>query len=141
MADFGRGIKAGIVAGIIEGIIAVIIIATSFDIIYSEILNTVPPGFTLETYRELLYWSSLVGAVFGGIIGGLIVGVIFAILYDHLPGKTSIHKGILMGLILWGISVVLSFGRILLYSLVLNAVLDIVLFGFLLGVLWDRFGE
>jgi len=70
MADFGRGVKAGVIAGIVEGIIVAIIIAISFDILYSEILNAVPPGITLEAYKELLYWSTIIGAVFGGIIGG-----------------------------------------------------------------------
>ncbi|MGQ4914135.1 MAG: hypothetical protein ACP6IU_05225 [Candidatus Asgardarchaeia archaeon] len=62
-------------------------------------------------------------------------------MYDNLPGKTSVHKGIIMGLILWGISVALSFGRIVLYSVILDLVLDVVLFGYLLGALWNRFGE
>lgn len=138
MAEYGRGIKAGIVAGIIYGIIYLVLVIALADALmpgFWALMGTA--GFTGAAI-SILAGSMIVG----GIIGGIIFGAIYAAVYGSLPG-TSVVKGITLGIVYWLIfGVALSYGYVATYPLytVLGLISSLV-WGALVGILWDKFGK
>jgi hypothetical protein len=150
MADFKRGIKAGVIAGVIYAVVALAltIMLDNPDILYSP-LSSVVTGLGVLSFG-------------GPIVRGIIFGVVFAALYNLLPGTTAILKGVVLSFSLWVLTVVevaymnlswpLHFigipengsyygGTIDLssVSLALINVMSALLFGVLVGFLWNRF--
>jgi MFS family permease len=150
MADFKRGIKAGVIAGAIYAVVALAltIVLDNPDILYSP-LSSVVTGFGVLSFG-------------GPIVRGIIFGAVFAALYNHLPGGSTILKGVVLSFFLWILTVVevayinvswpLHFftipengsyygGTIDLssVSLALINVMSALLFGVLVGFLWNRF--
>lgn len=138
MAEFGRGIKAGIVAGIVYGIINVVLVAGLIEFIY--------PGYWaiagMVGAVGMIIAVFAVGAIIGGIIAGLIFGAIYAAAYNSLPGS-SVVKGIIIAILLWLIfSVALNYGTIATYPiLAVFGLMSSLVWGALVGVLWDKFGK
>jgi hypothetical protein len=90
MADFERGIKAGAITGAIYLAIALGL------------------GYALPQYGGSAFWAAtgLMPLGFGGqLVRGIVFGVVFAALYDFLPGRTAIVKGVLLSLLLWILTV------------------------------------
>ena len=72
----------------------------SQDVIFSESMNQSPKLVAVWTSLEPVPSElSLIPAL---VITPAIFSFFFAILYDSVPGKTRIKKGIAYGLILWG---------------------------------------
>lgn len=140
MSKIMTGIKAGIVAGLIEGIIATGIFAFAFDWLVADLLTKVPPGFSAESYRNLLYVSLVYGSAISGMINGIILGVIFAVIYDYLPTENPIYKAFTMGFLFWVISILLSAGVLSIAWIVIELFLGVIIFGYLLGYFWIKFG-
>jgi len=134
------GVKAGAVAGLIEGIIATGIFAVAFDWLIGSLLTTAPPGLNLEVYKQLLYVSLVYGSAVSGLINGIIMGVIFAVIYDYLPTEEPIFKAFTMGILFWIISLVLATSLLTPIWIGIQFVLGVLIFGYLLGFFWTKFG-
>ncbi len=134
------GVKAGALAGLIQGVIATGIFAATFDWLISSLITTVPPGLDLETYKQLLYFSLVYGSAVSGLINGIIMGVIFAIIYDYLPTEKPIYKAFTMGILFWIISLALVAGILAPIWIGIQFVLGVIIFGYLLGYFWTKFG-
>ena len=140
MAEIMRGVKAGAVAGFIEGVISAIVYAAMFQILFGDIINNPPPPLTSEVYSQILYASVVYMAPIGGIISGIIVGAIFALVYSYLPTDNPIVKSVVLGVIFWLIGIVTSMGLVNITYFVINFVLGVIVFGYLLGFFWIKFG-
>ena len=163
MADFGRGIKAGVAVAGIYIVISLIFAAIGDkfpyfwfhgqDFILAAGLR-IPPGLTNPSF--LIPW------LFGCVFRGVLLGAIFTALYDHLPSVRSVVKGVVLLAFLWIVAVAqivytragwpwhangLDFfgstasGTISLSSvgLALAGIISALVFGALIGFLWDRF--
>ena len=151
MADFGRGIKAGIVSGIIYGIVSVILGIITAVIYWETILGNYA-GITVSTADMMGVIGFLIpilaiSAIIGGIIFGIIFGLIYAAIYNSLPGSSSVMKAIVLSLIGWLIlSLGMGYGNLAvdtMYYVVNNVIFGLIgwiIWGYLLGVLWDKFG-
>jgi hypothetical protein len=138
-----RGVKSGAVAGMVSGIISAILTAAlTFALLASFFGLGLAIGFDLAAIAI----SSAVYAVVGGIIGGVIFGAIFAFLYNKIPGTTTRSKAIVLALGYWFIvSVLFSLGDLFIGGLWYGAVVGVglltsLIFGFVLSMMWDRFG-
>jgi len=159
LADFGRGIKAGAAVAGVYLIVSVILELTGFSYQF-PVITAAGLGISLELTDPLL----LTGSIFGRIIQGIIFGAIFAALYDYLPGTTSVRKALVFSSLLWVLvaveliytipgwpayedqavwSVVLSVAGVNVtlpsVSDVLAGIISALVFGGLIGFLWDRF--
>jgi F0F1-type ATP synthase assembly protein I len=160
LADFGRGIKAGAAAGAIYLIISVILELTGFSFQFSSITTAAGFGISLESTDPSLLTLSILSRI----VQAIIFGAIFAALYDYLPGTTSVKKGVVFSSFLWVLvaieliytipgwptygdqtvwSVVLSVAgvQVTLPSIrsALACIISALVFGMLVGFLWDRF--
>ena len=154
MADFGRGIKAGIISGIIYGIIigifSAIVSFIMWDTIsaaYDDVISGFGFGGLIEFTLEGQIINGFIGGIIYGIIFGLIFGLIYAAVYNSLPGSTSIMKGIVLMLIVWLIlSVGLGYLSIDLFGTtyyivsLITGLIGSIIWGFLLGKFWDKYG-
>lgn len=155
MAEFGRGAKAGVIAGIIYGIIAAILSLIIIVVMWETILDVASKasGVTISAVDMggLIGFMApfiFIGAIIGGIIFGLIFGLIYAAIYRSLPGSTSIMKAIVLSFIAWlifslglGYSSIATYGTS--YYIASNVVVGLVswiIWGALMGIMWDRFG-
>lgn len=155
MADFGRGIKAGIVTGIVYVVIYIVVglILTAMDreLLYLgdliDAAGLTPAGSPVYPFM----FSSL-----NNVVRGTIFGAVFAALYSFLPGTVSIVKGVVLSSFLWIVTVIeVTYtmpgwsgargthygGTVVLssLSLILIGIMSALLFGALIGLLWDRF--
>ena len=144
MKDFGRGVKAGACAGIIYGIISPIflLISGGYNYLYST-----PSGNFLIMIWVFSTLLTLLYSIIYGIICGIIFGLIYAAVYDKIPGTSSTVKGIILSLLFW---LIFSFfilwfvfspiGRSTIFSnTIITSLLVYLVFGFLVGMFWDRF--
>ncbi len=76
---------------------------------------------------------------------GLILGIIFAYVYNKIPDKNAIIKGEIFGAILWLIfSVVVGLYNAMIFGLtyymvsVALGIIPLIVFGYLLGVLYNK---
>jgi hypothetical protein len=150
VADFGRGIKAGVITGAIYVAISLILAFALADYQYLY-----PSGFWEATGLGIF-------ALVGQIVRGVVFGAVFAALYDFLPGATAIVKGTVLSFFFWILTVIKVtytnlgwawqsasiFGNGTYYggtinlssvSLALISVMSALLFGVLIGFLWNRF--
>jgi len=97
MADFGRGIKAGAAAAGIYLTISVILELTGLTYQFPVIIAAAGLGISLELSAPLV----VAGSTVGRIVQGVIFGAVFAALYGHLPGATSVRKGVVFSAFLW----------------------------------------
>jgi len=85
-----------------------------------------------------------------GIIFGIIYGLAFAGMYEKLPGKRSSMKGTISGVVAWiifgliaratgGKVVILGDPLFLFLTFLIVGFIAAILFGALLGFLWDKF--
>jgi hypothetical protein len=138
-----RGVKSGAVAGIVSGIISAILTAALWFGLFATFFGL---GLAFGFDIAALAISSAVYAVVGGIIGGVIFGAIFAFLYNKIPGATTRNKAIILALAYWFIvSVLFSLGDLFIGGLWYGAVVGVglltsLIFGFVLSMMWDRFG-
>jgi len=164
MADFGRGIKAGAAAAGIYITVSVILELTGFSYQF-PVITAAGLGISLELSAPLF----VAGSTVGRIVQGVIFGAVFAALYGHLPGTTSVRKGVVFSAFLWILlavelvytglpaireyaategfetlwSVALSVAGVRvslpLISDVLAGIVSALALGALTGLLWDRF--
>ena len=137
MADLVRGIKAGAIAGVVYGAISGVVGPL---LIYS--MQESMYGYSSSMPLYLIF--SIPWAIIWGAVLGLIIGLIYAALYAKIPGSSSIVKAMTVILLLWLIFSV-GFGYITssysrYYEMnMISGLITYVIFGFLLGMFWDRF--
>ena len=87
-----------------------------------------------------MYKRQVYGSAVSGLINGIIMGVIFAIIYDYLPTEEPIFKAFTMGILFWIISLILVAGILTPIWIGIQFVLGVIIFGYLLGYFWTKFG-
>lgn len=152
MAQYGRGAKAGLLAGLISGVISGVFLYLELQSFKGQIITTIhnalPAGSTLDASALANFAILLVPVImiFGGLIGGLILGLIFAAVEDKYMKKQSLPmRGLIFGLILFVIDVALNLGSVNYGSGALVSGLGIslvgaLIFGYLLGLFFQKFG-
>jgi hypothetical protein len=155
IADFKRGIIAGIITGIIYVAISATLAAIDPEFLY--ITDVYAAGLTPFMFAVD---SFVITALFNHVVRGIIFGAVFAALYDFLPGAAAVKKGVALALFLWVTTVVEAIyrspgwptddtiiGGIYYYggtislsslSLALAGIISTLVFGTLIGLLWDR---
>jgi hypothetical protein len=158
MADFRRGIKAGVAVAAVYLIVAVILAVIGNQFWY--LLNFIDAA-GLGIHLESMYPSIVILSIWSCMFRGIVFGVVFAALYNHLPGVTSIVKGVVLSLFLWVLAVIQVIyttpgwawhadgfsgsgtyysGMISLSSvgLALAGIISALAFGTLVGAIWNR---
>ena len=157
MADFRRGIKAGAAAAAAYLLSSVIIAAIGRTFWYpSDCIYAAGLGIQLGLTDAV----GIILPILTRIVGGIIFGAVFAALYDYLPGRTTVKKGVMFSAFLWilgavwliyttpgwptsvpqisampGITVRLSSVGLTLISIVFSLA-----FGALVGAIWSKLG-
>jgi hypothetical protein len=103
MADFGRGIKAGAVGAAAFLILAVVFTAPSQ--IFWQLAGVISAA-GLSISLEPAGFSAVAGSIARRVFQGVMFGAIFAALHEHMPGTTSLRKGLVFSGFLWMILLV-----------------------------------
>lgn len=135
MIDYVRGIKASVISGLVSSLISFVLLSLLISKDVMSPISLIPSLSSFAIIEMLLKYS--------------IFGVFFALFYNKLYGKSSIKKALFFSIIAhiayhWGIIFwYISVASILAYSFVqiafIVSLLSIIIFGFLLGILWDKF--
>jgi hypothetical protein len=139
MAKYKRGLIAGAIAGLFSSLLSLVLTA----------------GLYL-----LAYIITALGEMLNCALVGAIIGIIYAHIYDRLPGRTSIKKALVLSIctllvevfcfiIIWMVALNSANSLLLKYIPSSSGILSIfgtllanqIIFGFLLGWLWDKFGS
>src|SRR5207245_4464578 len=107
--------RAGIAAGIISGSIAAIgnfLLAQNYDVIGMTFEGTpLAPTSAIESLAAATIYVLAVDVLLSGVIGGAILGLIFVWVHDRYLRRSSLRtRGIILGLILWILLSLSSFG-------------------------------
>jgi hypothetical protein len=147
------GAKAGVIAGILYGIVLAVLSYVTLVIDKSQIISALTKSlpanspFTAEQLYGIALELGPITAAGEGLIGGLIVGAIYGRVFERIPGKTSVIKGVLVGVVLWSFIGVfgsvgnLQYGAGIYLRGVGVDLLSALLFGVLLGYFFGRFSR
>ena len=148
MGKASTGAKAGLLSGLIYSALSAALAYYSMirlkDFIISIIEASLPPNspITAEQAYRLALMTGPIGAFIFGILLTVIIGTVFGVLYEKVPGSRGVTKGIFIGIALWVISLILnlqSLGMPGLPFTLLTGLIISLLYGALLGTLYDRF--
>ncbi len=163
------GAVAGLIISILAAVIGLALAMTIFydetvGVAMQAIEESGAP-MDMNDFRNMMLVFMVIGSIIGVVITtlfGAIFGLIYAWLYNRLPGKTPIAKGVVVGLGWWIIGTI--FGIVLTMALssimgsmaqeqmavatsstmtTINTIIDLatkILYGYLLGRFWIRFG-
>ena len=122
--DVEKGVKVGIVAGIVNGII--------FSIIYMIL------GIK-EFPIALMSFGYLVTSLIIYVVNGAIFGLIYDFLYDYIPTKTNIKKGIILSIIGWVLVRFMPFRSLMIERplIIVQSLSSFLLLGVLVGMFWN----
>lgn len=144
LMDYLRGGVGGIIAGVLSGILYIVL---SF-VIAAMICRPITFSEMIFISNALLFnlYPLLPSILISGVVGGALFGLFYAATYPHLPGTTSINKGVFLGGVYWFIAaVILGLIRTIPYftiskysTLLLTGLASYLLFGYLLGLTWDK---
>jgi hypothetical protein len=152
MAQYGRGAKAGLLAGLISGVLTGVFLYLELQNLKSQITTTIqnslPANSPIDASALANFAILLVPVVMiiGGLIGGLILGLIFAAVQDKYMKRQSLPvRGLVFGLILFAIDLLLNAGSVnygtsALLSGFTISLIGALIFGYLLGAFFQRFG-
>ena len=106
MARLSRGAKAGSVSGVITGAVQSPIQNFGNNIVHKIIfrLRNLPVTPFIDTVAGIMqpwFLASIFISIIFEAIAGIFFGLIFVALFDKLPGKTPIRKGVMMSIIYW----------------------------------------
>jgi L-cystine uptake protein TcyP (sodium:dicarboxylate symporter family) len=144
MPDWGRGAKAGLLSGavygVLNGLIALDVITVRSAEITAQLRSTLPSGFQIDPARlvEFMKTMAVSGSIISGIIFGTILGLVFSAVYGKIPSKSPEVKGVIAALAFWIIMTVIGGGEV---SFLPFGVMVAIVFGVLLGDLYERFGR
>lgn len=93
--------------GGIEGIIAGLLSGAVYLILSFVAAATVFKPLAFSSFKMLLLSNALLcnvhalipSILISGVVGGALFGFLYVATYQMLPGKTSIHKGLFLGII------------------------------------------
>lgn len=149
-ADLDREVEAGAASGFIVGTSIGIVAIGGFSLFGTEFLiqqqiNTILAFVTTVLFNII---AVILLSVAGMVIGGAL-GMVFAAVYVKFPGKLSILKGIVLGIIFWPLFVFLALLRTPLHeqpflaSLLTSMFLLLmsIFYGALHGVFWKKLAE
>ncbi len=153
MGNTTIGLKAGAIAGIIYGLVlgllSYITVVADKGTIVAVLTKNLPANspFTVQQLYDIVIIFTPAIAATAGIFGGLIIGAIYGRLFESIPGRTSVVKGVLVGALLWVILSVLADLNDLQYGLSVYlgdvgiGLFSAMLFGVLLGYFFGRFAR
>ena len=151
MGRIGTGAKAGVVSGVVYGIISSITTYMTVLFTKEEVISAIRASLPLDspiTAEQLFDFVLVLSPIFVillGLVVGVILGVLYGWGYEKIPGRNSIYKGLVIGVIFWIIFFVLLGLGNLQYGIsyfMVNLTWDLVIslvFGVLLGVFYDKF--
>lgn len=151
MGNTTIGLKAGAIAGIIYGLVlgllSYVTVVADKSAITGVLTKNLPSNspFTVQQLYDIVVIFTPAIAATAGIFGGLIIGAIYGRLFESIPGKTSVIKGVLVGAFLWVLVSVLADLGDLQYGLAVYlgdvgvGLFSAMLFGVLLGYFFGRF--
>jgi len=144
MADAERGLRTGFKLCLF--IFAISMPIGIVSLVFLEDLDEFVEGFWPGGWLTYLGYAALVIFI-QSLLAGVIAGLLFAVFYDRIPGDLSIKKGMVLYMLL---AIFYSVYRYLVISLLggnrsdlglFNLILGFMLallYGALLGYLWDR---
>ncbi|OYT42301.1 MAG: hypothetical protein B6U86_00575 [Candidatus Altiarchaeales archaeon ex4484_43] len=164
------GVVAGLIIGALAAIIGTALAMTIFydetiGVAMQAIEESGAP-MDMNDLRNMVLGFMVIGSIIGAVITalfGAIFGLIYAWLYGRLPGITPIAKGVVVGLGWWIVGTI--FGIVLTMAIssimgpmaqeqmtiatsstmmAIDTIIDLatkILYGYLLGRFWIRFGE
>lgn len=151
MGKAGTGAKAGVVSGVVYGAISAVSTYVTMTMMKEQIMlimeEALPPDLPI-TAEQLYNMTVLLGAIMVVILGvvvGVILGAVYGWAYEKIPGRKSIYKGLIFGVILWIIFNVLlglgnlQYGTIYFISNLAWGLVVSLIFGALLGVFYNKF--
>ena len=150
MGSPSRGAVSGVIAGSAYGVVFAVIgyftLASMKAIIISELTNNAPSNSTL-TPDQLFNSALLIGPVLAVVVGaggGVVLGAIYGWIFEKIPGRGPISKGLVFGVIYWSLfSLVGGLGN-LQYGIgyygaeTATGLVTALLFGWLLGHFYGR---
>jgi hypothetical protein len=145
MADWGRGAKAGLLSGVVYGVlngmIALDVMTVRSAEIIAQLRGTLPSGFPIQPERIMEYMQMMAvpSSIISGIIFGTILGLVFSAVYERIPSKSPEIKGVIAAVVFWLIMTVIGGGGEV--SFLPFGAMAAVIFGVLMGDLYERFGR
>lgn len=151
MTNFYRAVNVGIKAGIIYAITSIIFELILLVFYWRDILTSL--GYDVSTIPETdfmnavgnIFPSFILSQIIGGIIFGILFVLVYATIYKSIPGFTSIKKALLLSLIAWGLLTILPNKELFDTNLeffivgsVLVGLTNSLIFGYFIGIFWDR---
>ncbi len=152
MGQVGVGAKSGLLAGSVWGLMSALgfyaIVQVFPDAWTAQLESRFPPGTFPEEFLAFASNLLIVIPLILGIVVGPILGMIFSAIHDkYLKSRRIEYRGILFSLVLWlvydvldGISS-LAFGLDYYLAGAGLGFLDNLVFGFLMGNLYQRFSR
>lgn len=152
-----QALKAGLAAGVIYGLLVGCSHFTFQAACSTDQINGIAHKILVENLQNVtaqqIYSTQLVVLPIywglGALILGVIFGIVFSFLYRFLPGSNSPSKGLSFSLIVFALGFLLGLPGygisctpeiISFMPLVLSLPISLV-FGYVLGVFYDRFGQ
>jgi len=122
--DVEKGVKAGIGSGIVNGVV--------FSIIYT-ILGIKELPITTVSFGYLI--MSIIFYVFNGVMFGLI----YDFLYDYLPAKSNVKKGVILSTLGWILVRLVPFHSMMIENplIIIESLIPFLFLGLLIGVFWN----
>jgi hypothetical protein len=126
--DVEKGVKAGIASGIVNGIV--------FSIIYM-ILGIKEFPIAIMSFGYFI--MSIIFYVFNGAIFGLI----YDFLYDYVPIKSNIKKGLILSILGWFLLRFIPFQSLMLEkpSIIVESLVSFIFLGVVVGMFWNYFSH
>ena len=145
MPDWGRGAKAGLLSGAVygalNGMIALDVMTVRSAEILAQISGALPSGFPIQPARIMEYMRMMAvpSSIISGIIFGTVLGLVFSAVYRKIPSKSPEVKGVIAAVTFWLIMTAIGGGGEV--SFLPFGAMAAVIFGVLLGDLYERFGR
>jgi hypothetical protein len=145
-----RGVKAGLISMPIYATALRILTLTAASIHGFDLSESMVDFMGLYPVPIVSLKGFLYTIFDPGITFGIIYGLAFAGMYEKLPGKSSLMKGTIFGVVAWiilgliaratgGKVVILGDPLFLFPTFLIGGLMVAILFGSLLGFFWDRF--
>lgn len=122
--DVEKGTKAGIAAGIVNGIL--------FSIIYMTL------GIK-EFPIAIMSFGYFIMSIIFYIFNGAIFGLIYDFLYNYIPIKSNIKKGIILSILGWILLRFMPFYSLMIEKplIIVDSLIPFLFLGMLVGMFWN----
>lgn len=139
-------IKKGVVAGLLAGIAMVIADMAVWGATQGYLMPLYQASAAVwKPMEPLSAWLAQMWAV--TIVDGIIFGIVYSLLYNGIPGKNNLNKGLNYGVILWLVGTVPGMGMTyfsmavptpIIASWLFGGLIDVLVMGAVLAVVYER---